>query len=151
MIDPITNTPAPSAPASVPQPTQNGGIGAPMPTMSATANSTGATTSTSNSASQKKISPKIVVGLLALVLTFVGGAAGLLLSETGQDIRQQASEPTYNDLCIQEYGGNPMLMSQAIASCESNSAKNWDAVQCECVDDPNAGKVPRYIITEQLN
>lgn len=142
MIDPITTSPA-SVTSSTASAPQNGGIGAPMPVFGTNSNSAG--TSTNPAPSKNKLSPKLVVGLLAVVLTLFGGAAGLLLSETGQDIRQQASEPTYNDLCIEQYGGNPMLMAQAVSSCESQSGKFWNAVACECQNEQGGTTEVRWV------
>jgi hypothetical protein len=128
---------APSAPASTPAVAPASPVGGPATTPATPANTVaGAGSGNKLKPPGKKLPIKLIIGGVVLLLLLVGGIAAYLLSQTSQDVRQQASEPTYNDLCIQQYGGNPMLMSQAVSSCESNSAKNWDPVKCECVDAP---------------
>lgn len=84
----------------------------------------------------KKLPIKLIIGGIVLLLLVIGGIAAYLLSQTSQDVRQQASEPTYNDTCIAKFGGSPQLMAQEVTACENQSGKNWDAVKCECVNAP---------------
>ena len=141
MIDPTSPTPeitnVPSVDV-VDQPSQ--------PTVVST------TTTPTNSATPKKqLSPKLVVGLLALILTGLGGGAAFLLSETSQDIRQQAQQATYytDQQCISDfYNGSAQTYGQQRQSCDTGNGV-WDYTSCTCDfpnDDSNNGLKPVWKI-----
>lgn len=127
MIDPISTTPA--ANLTTAQPVTAMGQ---MPV-----------TTTSNTVSSKpsflkKLSPKMVVGLLALILTIVGGLAAFLLSESSQDIRQQASGTVYTVTeCMNEIsGGNAQQYAATVNGCEMGGG-TWNVGACRC-DNANS-------------
>ena len=52
-----------------------------------------------NFGKKKKINPKMLLGVLFLVLLIIGGGVGLYLTKIKQDLRQQASSPDYAGNC----------------------------------------------------
>jgi hypothetical protein len=119
MID--TNFTSPASPFSNVDPsTSNSQINPSMsPTMGGSVN-TGSTGFTANNKpAQKKLSPKMVVGLLALVLTVIGAGAGLLLTETRQDLRQQASGDPYAIGCCVYKSANTYQAGMTPSECSA--------------------------------
>lgn len=47
------------------------------------------------------LSPRVVMGVVALVLTMVGALAGFYLLQIQQDVRQQAKDEPYDLTCVQ--------------------------------------------------
>lgn len=82
----------------------------------------------------KKMPVKMIIGVAVLVLTIVGGAAGFLLSETNQDLRQQASEGLYGPAFCFTTADECATFN--LANC--SQANNYpDSVKCNAALNPD--------------
>jgi hypothetical protein len=83
----------------------------------------------------KKMPLKMIVGLIILVLTIIGGIAGYILTQTSQDVRQQATGVVYK-------AGDPCSTEDTTACDQNNKILTCeDAIwrqtteDCEVVND----------------
>ena len=99
--------------------------------------------------STKKMPVKMMVGIIILVLTIVGGIAGYLLTQTSQDVRQQAADG------VDPYAAGNPCSTEGATQCDADNNKvtcagsQWRA-SGSCDDGPgDTTKVSRFVkITE---
>lgn len=81
----------------------------------------------------KKLPIKLIIGVGLLILLLIGGLAAYLLSQTSQDVRQQASVQVYNsNYCIaNKYNGSAQLYAQEVTVCNTGGG-TWSDTSCSC-------------------
>lgn len=89
----------------------------------------------------------MMIGLAALVLTIIGAGAGLLLTQTNQDPRQQASgDPYAIGVCCINGVTTPGITA---AQCRAEAEQGGNATIGVCGGDIGSGLEKRFIIVEE--
>jgi hypothetical protein len=83
----------------------------------------------------KKLPWKMIIGGVVLVLLLVGGIAGYFLTQTSQDVRQQAASDTYTaqELCIiSKFNGDKDQYNKVSSQCGARGLV-WNDIACDCL------------------